>query len=62
MGEDRCAMQIIDIDGEFKDAGLDSFVEEVKLGGCGVSYIVASIIGPQSSGKFNAFSFNYQIS
>lgn len=51
MGEDRCAMQIIDPDGEFKDAGLDSFVEEVKLGGCGVSYIVTSIIGPQSSGK-----------
>lgn len=51
MGEDRCAMQIIDADGEFKDAGLDSFVEEVKLGGCGVSYIVTSIIGPQSSGK-----------
>lgn len=58
MGEDRCAMQIIDPDGEFKDAGLDSFVEEVKLGGCGVSYTVTSIIGPQSSGKFNAFFFN----
>lgn len=51
-------MQIIDPDGEFKDAGLDSFVEEVKLGGCGVSYTVTSIIGPQSSGKFNSLSFN----
>ncbi|XP_024159417.1 protein ROOT HAIR DEFECTIVE 3 homolog 1 isoform X2 [Rosa chinensis] len=51
IGEYSCPVQIIDSDGDFKNAGLDRFVEQVKLGECGASYVVTSIIGAQSSGK-----------
>ncbi|KAF4403856.1 hypothetical protein G4B88_014312 [Cannabis sativa] len=37
-------------DGVFNVTGIDSFVKEVKLAECGLSYAVVSIMGPQSSG------------
>ncbi|KAF3450609.1 hypothetical protein FNV43_RR06698 [Rhamnella rubrinervis] len=42
---------LIDGDGTFNDSGLESFIKEVKLRECGLSYAVVSIMGPQSSGK-----------
>lgn len=53
MGEsaDCCSTHLIDGDGTFNAAGLDKFMKEVKLGECGLSYAVVSIMGPQSSGK-----------
>ncbi|KAJ7548962.1 hypothetical protein O6H91_07G034800 [Diphasiastrum complanatum] len=44
-------LQLIDGKGNFNQAGLDSFVKDVQLGECGLSYAVVSIMGPQSSGK-----------
>lgn len=46
-----CSTQLIDGDGTFNVAGLDSFLKGVKLAECGLSYAVVSIMGPQSSGK-----------
>lgn len=43
--------QLIDGDGTFNVTGLEKFMKEVKLGECGLSYAVVSIMGPQSSGK-----------
>nr|XP_043638336.1 protein ROOT HAIR DEFECTIVE 3-like [Erigeron canadensis] len=48
---DCCSTHLIDGDGTFNIAGLDKFMKEVKLGECGLSYAVVSIMGPQSSGK-----------
>ncbi|KAJ1279210.1 hypothetical protein BS78_04G138000 [Paspalum vaginatum] len=49
---DACfSTQLIDGDGVFNVSGLDKFMKEVKLGECGLSYAVVSIMGPQSSGK-----------
>lgn len=45
-----CSTQLIDGDGEFNVDGLDNFIKEVRLGECGLSYAVVSIMGPQSSG------------
>ncbi|XP_008225776.1 PREDICTED: protein ROOT HAIR DEFECTIVE 3 homolog 2-like [Prunus mume] len=49
--EDCCATHLIDGDGEFNVAGVDSFVKKVKLAECGIYYVVVAIMGPQSSGK-----------
>ncbi|XP_044348906.1 protein ROOT HAIR DEFECTIVE 3 isoform X1 [Triticum aestivum] len=50
--EDPClSTQLIDGDGVFNVSGLESFMKEVKLAECGLSYAVVSIMGPQSSGK-----------
>ncbi|GJW01359.1 root hair defective 3-like protein [Tanacetum coccineum] len=47
----RVHLHLIDGDGTFNATGLDAFIKEVKLSECGLSYVVVSIIGPQSSGK-----------
>ncbi|XP_010552218.1 PREDICTED: protein ROOT HAIR DEFECTIVE 3-like [Tarenaya hassleriana] len=49
--DSSCSTQLIDGDGTFNITGLDHFIKEVKLGECGLSYAVVSIMGPQSSGK-----------
>ncbi|KAL5728778.1 Cell wall protein rhd3 [Ranunculus cassubicifolius] len=49
--DDSCSTQLIDGDGVFNVSGLDTFSKTVKLGDCGLSYAVVSIMGPQSSGK-----------
>ncbi|XP_014499518.2 protein ROOT HAIR DEFECTIVE 3 homolog 1 [Vigna radiata var. radiata] len=46
-----CSTQLIDGDGTINVAGIENFMKEVKLGECGLSYAVVSIMGPQSSGK-----------
>lgn len=46
-----CSTHLIDGDGTFNVDGLESFMKEVKLAECGLSYAVVSIMGPQSSGK-----------
>ena len=45
-----CSTHLIDGDGTFNVDGLESFMKEVKLSECGLSYAVVSIMGPQSSG------------
>ncbi|KAJ1414423.1 RHD3/Sey1 [Sesbania bispinosa] len=49
--DDCCATQLIDGDGVFNVAGLDSFIKASNLAPCGLSYAVVAIMGPQSSGK-----------
>ncbi|KAG8388390.1 hypothetical protein BUALT_Bualt02G0120900 [Buddleja alternifolia] len=46
-----CSTHLIEGDGTFNVAGIESFIKEVKLGECGLSYAVVAIMGPQSSGK-----------
>lgn len=53
--DESCSVQLIDGDGGFNVDGIDSFIKDVKLGECGLSYAVVSIMGPQSSGKESAF-------
>lgn len=53
--EGCCSTQLIDGDGTFNDSGLESFIKEVKLRECGLSYAVVSIMGPQSSGTHPYF-------
>jgi protein SEY1 len=42
--------QLIDGDGVFNVSGLEDFMKQVRMGECGLSYAVVSIMGPQSSG------------
>ncbi|GJX13746.1 root hair defective 3-like protein, partial [Tanacetum coccineum] len=42
---------LIEGDGTFNVEGLDSFIKQVKMSECGLSYAVVAIMGPQSSGK-----------
>ncbi|KAJ8756094.1 hypothetical protein K2173_024641 [Erythroxylum novogranatense] len=49
--DESCSTQLIDGDGIFNVSGIDQFIKDVKLGECGLSYAVVSIMGPQSSGK-----------
>ncbi|KAK9282342.1 hypothetical protein L1049_005258 [Liquidambar formosana] len=49
--EECCSTHLIDGDGKFNVDGIEKFMKEVKLGECGLSYAVVSIMGPQSSGK-----------
>ncbi|KAJ8774159.1 hypothetical protein K2173_009590 [Erythroxylum novogranatense] len=62
--EESCSTQLIDGDGEFNVSGIDHFIKAVKLGECGLSYAVVSIMGPQSSGKStllnNLFRTNFR--
>ncbi|KAM5579378.1 protein ROOT HAIR DEFECTIVE 3-like [Rosa sericea] len=62
--EQCCSTQLIDGDGSFNDTGIEQFIKEVKLGECGLSYAVVSIMGPQSSGKStllnNLFATNFK--
>lgn len=52
MGTDECcSTQLIDGDGEFNAAGLDSFMKTARVAQCGLSYAAVSIMGPQSSGE-----------
>lgn len=50
--DDCCATQLIDGEGNFNAAGLDSFMKNAKVAECGLSYAVIAIMGPQSSGKY----------
>lgn len=45
-----CSTHLIDGDGMFNDTGLEQLIKEVRLGECGLSYAIVSIMGPQSSG------------
>ncbi|KAL6972721.1 hypothetical protein U1Q18_026894 [Sarracenia purpurea var. burkii] len=45
-----CSTHLIDGDGTLNVAGIENFMKEVKLAECGLSYVVVSIMGPQSSG------------
>ncbi len=57
---DACfSTQLIDGDGVFNVSGLENFMKEVKMGECGLSYAVVSIMGPQSSGMVFFFSFHH---
>lgn len=67
MGEkfkECCSTHLIEGDGTFNVAGVESFIKEVKLAECGLSYAVVSIMGPQSSGKStllnNLFGTNFR--
>lgn len=46
-----CSTQVIDGDGVYNVSGMENFMKNAKLGECGLSYAVVSIMGPQSSGK-----------
>ena len=48
--EESCSTQLIDGDGNFNVTGIEHFIKKVRLGDCGLSYAVVSIMGPQSSG------------
>ncbi|RLM61032.1 protein ROOT HAIR DEFECTIVE 3-like [Panicum miliaceum] len=50
MGGACFSIQLID-GGIFNVSKLENFMKEVRLGECGLSYAVVSIMGPQSSGK-----------
>ncbi|XXG74024.1 hypothetical protein AAC387_Pa07g2848 [Persea americana] len=62
--EGCCSTHLIDGDGEFNISGVENFMKAVKLGECGLNYAVASIMGPQSSGKStllnNLFRTNFR--
>ncbi|PWA75213.1 protein ROOT HAIR DEFECTIVE 3 [Artemisia annua] len=45
-----CATHLIYGDGIFNGVGLDNFIKQVKMEELGLSYVVVSIMGPQSSG------------
>jgi protein SEY1 len=47
--------QLIDGDGVFNVSGLEDFMKQVRMGECGLSYAVVSIMGPQSSGMESQF-------
>ena len=44
------AVQLIDGEGEFAAEGAERFMAAAGVAGCGLSYAVVSIMGPQSSG------------
>ncbi|KAL6622592.1 hypothetical protein ACP70R_032471 [Stipagrostis hirtigluma subsp. patula] len=45
------AVQLIDGEGEFRGESAERFMAAAGVAGCGLSYAVVSIMGPQSSGK-----------
>ncbi|XP_076937885.1 protein ROOT HAIR DEFECTIVE 3-like isoform X2 [Bidens hawaiensis] len=59
-----CSTHLIEGDGTFNAEGLDSFIKQVKMVECGLSYAVVAIMGPQSSGKStllnNLFHTNFK--
>ncbi|KAE9467920.1 hypothetical protein C3L33_00173, partial [Rhododendron williamsianum] len=54
-----CSTHLIEGDGTFNVNGIESFMKEVKLAECGLSYAVVSIMGPQSSGMNLHKLFSY---
>lgn len=52
MEEDSAAaaVQLIDGEGEFAGDAAERFMAAAGVAGCGLSYAVVSIMGPQSSG------------
>ncbi|KAL0908035.1 hypothetical protein M5K25_022500 [Dendrobium thyrsiflorum] len=52
MGDSSCSTQLIDGDGVYNVSGMENFMKTVKLGECGLSYAVVSIMGPQSSDPY----------
>ena len=56
MGDACFSTQLIDGDGVFNVSGLENFMKDVRLGECGLSYAVVSIMGPQSSGMGSLLS------
>jgi protein SEY1 len=56
MGDACFSTQLIDGDGVFNVSGLENFMKDARLGECGLSYAVVSIMGPQSSGMGSLFS------
>ena len=56
MGDVCFSAQLIDGDGVFNVSELENFMKEARLGECGLSYAVVSIMGPQSSGMWSFFS------
>ncbi|KAK4491519.1 hypothetical protein RD792_002270 [Penstemon davidsonii] len=59
MVEDSFATQLISSDGEFNAAGIQNFINSLKFHECGLSYAVVAIMGPQSSGMFTMFPFQF---
>ncbi|KAG2649314.1 hypothetical protein PVAP13_1NG110100 [Panicum virgatum] len=51
MGDACFSTELIDGDGVFNVSELENFMKEARLGECGLSYAVVSIMGLQSSGK-----------
>ncbi|KAK3118900.1 hypothetical protein QOZ80_9BG0710330 [Eleusine coracana subsp. coracana] len=49
--EDCHATQVVSADGEMDPAAMERFAAAAGLLGCGLSYAVVSILGPQGSGK-----------
>ncbi|KAL6847079.1 hypothetical protein ACP4OV_022932 [Aristida adscensionis] len=45
------AVQLLDGEGEFRAEAAERFMAAAGVAGCGLSYAVVSIMGPQSSGK-----------
>ncbi|VAI13208.1 unnamed protein product [Triticum turgidum subsp. durum] len=45
------AVQLIDGEGEFAGESAERFMTYAGVAGCGLSYAVVAIMGPQSSGK-----------
>ena len=50
------AVQLIDGEGEFAAEGAERFMAAAGVAGCGLSYAVVSIMGPQSSGTVRTAS------
>jgi hypothetical protein len=51
MAEESCySMQLIDGDGVLNATDFEKFTRDVNLAECGLSYVVVSVMGPQSSG------------
>jgi hypothetical protein len=46
------AVQLIDGEGEFAGESAERFMATAGVAGCGLSYAVVSIMGPQSSGTY----------
>lgn len=55
-----CSIQLVDGEGVFNEADLKSFMKDVGLSECGLSYAVVSIMGPQSSGKSTLLNHLFQ--
>lgn len=50
-GEECHATQVVSADGEMDAAAMERFAAAAGLPGCGLSYAVVSILGPQGSGE-----------
>ncbi|KAG2448827.1 hypothetical protein HYH02_006178 [Chlamydomonas schloesseri] len=50
-------VQVINGDGEFESAGVQSFVDKNELAQCRTNYAVVAIMGPQSSGKSTLLNY-----